>query len=70
MTDFMTHTTLLGDATGFMTTGLLLGFLDAAWYGPAKPLSPLFTLFHVYCFSFLIFVLTLHDGGLSDCIIK
>jgi hypothetical protein len=57
MTKYMTHTTLSGAATNNMTTGLLLGFLDVAWCGPAKPLTPLFTLFHVYRFSFLIFVL-------------
>jgi hypothetical protein len=37
MTPNMTHTTLSGAATRDMTAGLLLGFLDAAWYGPAKP---------------------------------
>jgi hypothetical protein len=36
----LTRTPLSGVVTTHLTSGLLLGFLDVAWCGPAKPPLP------------------------------
>jgi hypothetical protein len=59
--DDVTRTLLLGVATIHMTAGLLLGFLDAARCGQAKPLFPLPSLLHAYCFSFIP-IIQKYDG--------
>jgi hypothetical protein len=48
MTAGLTRTPLSGAATAFLTSGLLLGFLDVAGVVQPNPFPLLSFLFHVY----------------------
>jgi hypothetical protein len=42
MTNSLTRTPLSGVAMDYLTSGLLLGFPDAAWYGQPNPFPSFF----------------------------